>query len=215
MHTRSGNVGGRDADAEPTGMCSLAVPGTSVQEEPRCLHYVAAMVAPMGIVCIICAFLNFYEHHMPTGTDSMARRHEVIADIIAGQAVGSQAQLGRLLAERGIRVTQSCISRDLSVIGAVKRGRAYSVASSDISEGDRQTLATYVRGLANAGPNLAIVRTATGAAQRVALFLDRCGWPEIVATVAGDDTIFVATRNRDEQRVLLARLRHEMAPASS
>ena len=71
------------------------------------------------------------------------------------------------------------------------------------------------RGLAHAGPNLAIVRTAAGAAQRIALFLDRCGWPEIVATVAGDDTIFVATRNRDEQRVLLARLRHEMAPVPS
>ena len=152
---------------------------------------------------------------MPAGTDNMAHRHEVIEDIIQGQTVASQAQLGRLLAERGIRVTQSCISRDLSVIGAVKRGRAYSVASSDISEGDRQMLATYGRGLANAGPNLAVVRTAAGAAQRIALFLDRCGWPEIVATVAGDDTIFVATRNRDEQRVLLARLRREMAPVPS
>ena len=145
----------------------------------------------------------------------MARRHQVIADIIEGQAVASQAQLGRLLAERGIRVTQSCISRDLSVLGAVKQGRAYSVAASDVSAGDRQMLATYARGLANAGPNLAIVRTATGAAQRIALFLDRCAWPEVVATVAGDDTIFVATRNRDEQRVLLARLRREMPPVSS
>ena len=152
---------------------------------------------------------------MPNGTDNMARRHDAIAEIIAGQAVASQAQLGRLLAQRGIRVTQSCISRDLSVMGAVKQGRAYSVASSDISEGDRQMLATYAVGLANAGPHLAIVRTATGAAQRIALFLDRCGWPEIVATLAGDDTIFVATRNRDEQRTLLARLRRETAPVSS
>ena len=152
---------------------------------------------------------------MPNSADNMARRQEVIADIIQRQPVGSQAQLGQLLAEQGIRVTQSCISRDLSVLGAVKRGRAYSVVSSDISEDDRQMLATYARGLARAGPNLAVVRTATGAAQRIALFLDRCGWREIVATVAGDDTIFVATRDRDEQRVLLARLRREMAPASS
>ena len=151
---------------------------------------------------------------MPNSADSMARRQEVIADIIQRQPVGSQAQLGQLLAERGIRVTQSCISRDLTVLGAVKRGRAYSVAASDITEDDRQILATYARGLARAGPNLAIVRTATGAAQRIALFLDRCGWQEIVATVAGDDTIFVATRNRDEQRVLLARLRREMVPTS-
>lgn len=152
---------------------------------------------------------------MPNNADNMARRQEVISDIIRRQAVSSQAQLSELLAARGIRVTQSCISRDLSMLGAVKRGRAYSVASSDISRGDRQMLATYARGLARAGPNLAIVRTATGAAQRIALFLDRCGWREIVATVAGDDTIFVATRNRDEQRVLLARLRREMGPVTS
>ena len=144
----------------------------------------------------------------------MARRHELIADIIRGQAVGSQAQLSELLAERGVRVTQSCISRDLSLLGAVKRGRAYTVARPDISEDDRQVLAAYARGLSRAGPHLAIVHTATGAAQRIALFLDRCGWPEVLATVAGDDTIFVATRDSSEQRVLLVRLRREMAEAS-
>ena len=165
------------------------------------------------VVCIICGFFWLYEHVMPAGGFDMVRRHEVIADIIRGEVVASQAQLGRLLAERGIRVTQSCISRDLSVIGAVKRGRAYAVASSDISEGDRQMLGAYGRGVDSAGPHLAIVRTATGAAQRIALFLDRCDWPEIVATLAGDDTIFVATRNRTEQRALLARLRREISPA--
>lgn len=148
---------------------------------------------------------------MPTVVYDSARRHEAITEIIRGETVASQAELRELLAQQGIRVTQSCISRDLSVLGAVKRGRAYSVASSDISEDDRQVLVAYARGLSRAGPNLAVVRTATGAAQRIALFLDRCEWPEIVATVAGDDTIFVATRNRDEQRVLLARLRREIS----
>ena len=144
----------------------------------------------------------------------MARRHELISDLIRGQAVGSQAELSELLAERGIRVTQSCISRDLSLLGAVKRGRAYTVAYADISEDDRQVLGAYARGLSRAGPHLAIVHTATGAAQRIALFLDRCGWPEVLGTVAGDDTIFVATRNRGEQRVLLGRLRREMTQTS-
>ena len=111
-------------------------------------------------------------------------------------------------------MTQSCISRDLSLLGAVKRGRAYTVVHANISEDDRQVLGAYARGLSRAGPHLAILHTATGAAQRIALFLDRCGWPEVLATVAGDDTIFVATRNRGEQRVLVARLRREMAEAS-
>ena len=78
---------------------------------------------------------------MPNNVDNMTRRQEAISDIIRRQAVSSQAQLSELLAARGIRVTQSCISRDLSMLGAVKRGRAYSVASSDISQGDRQMLA--------------------------------------------------------------------------
>ena len=152
---------------------------------------------------------------MQDSVDRAVLRHECIAEIIRRHSVRSQAELGERLAERGIRVSQSCISRDLTVLGAVKQGRAYTLAGRDISDEDRQTLAAYGRGVARAGPHLAIVRTATGAAQRVALFLDRSGWREVLATVAGDDTIFVATRNLAEQRALLARLRREMSQASS
>ena len=144
-----------------------------------------------------------------------AHRHECIADIIREQSVRSQAELGQLLAERGIRVSQSCISRDLTLLGAMKRNRAYVLPSGEISDEDSGALAAYGRSVARAGPNLAIVRTATGAAQRVALFLDRSGWREVVATLAGDDTIFIATRSLTEQRALLARLRREMPRAAS
>ena len=151
---------------------------------------------------------------MQSDSRHAAHRHECIADIVRKHSVGSQAELSRLLAKQGIRVSQSCISRDLSMLGVVKQGRAYTLAGQEISEDDRQALAAYGRGVSRAGPHLAIVRTATGAAQRVALFLDRSGWREVVATVAGDDTIFVATRNQAEQRALLARLRREMPLAS-
>ncbi len=140
-----------------------------------------------------------------------SRRHELIADIVGSYSVSSQAELGELLAERGIRVSQSCISRDLSQLGAVKRDGAYTLDRSDIADGDRGALAAYGRGVDQAGPHLAIVRTATGSAQRIALFLDRSGWREVLATLAGDDTIFIATRNQTEQRALLARLRRAMA----
>jgi len=140
-----------------------------------------------------------------------SRRHELIADIVGSYSVSSQAELGELLAERGIRVSQSCISRDLSQLGAVKRDGAYTLDRSDIAVGDREALAAYGRGVDQAGPHLAIVRTATGSAQRIALFLDRSGWREVLATLAGDDTIFIATRNQTEQRALLARLRRAMA----
>ena len=57
-------------------------------------------------------------------------------------------------------------------------------------------MAEFVRDIRTAGGNLTVVKTAEGAAQRVALYLDRSGWSEIVGTVSGDDTIFVATRER-------------------
>ncbi len=148
---------------------------------------------------------------MQTLASRTVRRHECIADIVRRYSVGSQAELGEMLAERGIRVSQSCISRDLSLLGVVKQGRAYTLDRSDIAAEDRRALAAYGRGVDQAGPHLAIVRTATGSAQRIALFLDRSGWREVLATVAGDDTIFVATRNLAEQRALLARLRREMS----
>ena len=55
--------------------------------------------------------------------------------------------------------------------------------------------------------HVTVVKTVEGAAQRVALYLDRSGWSEIVGTVSGDDTIFIATRNGGAQRRLLARLK--------
>ena len=81
----------------------------------------------------------------------------------------------RLLGERGIVVTQSCISRDLARLGAMKGAGGYSLRPLNLSEEDRRTLSSYARAVHAAGPNLTVVRTATGAAQRIALFLDPDG----------------------------------------
>ncbi|MDH5275381.1 MAG: hypothetical protein OEW88_03075, partial [Gammaproteobacteria bacterium] len=68
-------------------------------------------------------------------------------------------------------------------------------------------LAEFVLATRTAGPHQTVVKTAAGAAGQVALALDRSGWPEIVGTVSGDDTIFIATRTAGEQRRLVAKLR--------
>ena len=146
---------------------------------------------------------------MPDRRTTPARRRAVIEEILENREVASQAELARLLEERGIRVTQSCISRDLARLGAMKGAGGYSLRSLNLSEEDRRTLSSYARAVHAAGPNLTVVRTATGAAQRIALFLDRTGWKEVLATLSGDDTIFIATRNRSEQRALVGRLRRE------
>ena len=69
-----------------------------------------------------------------------------------------------------------------------------------------EVLAGFVTGMAPAGANLTVVKTSTGAAQSVAVALDQAGWSEIVGTISGDDTIFVATAGLRQQQQLMARL---------
>jgi transcriptional regulator of arginine metabolism len=73
-----------------------------------------------------------------------------------------------------------------------------------------QTIAEFVRDIRAAGSNLLVITTAIGAAQRVAVTLDRISWPEIVGTLSGDDTIFIATATSLQQRRLRARLRQSL-----
>ncbi|MBW7929953.1 MAG: ArgR family transcriptional regulator [Gammaproteobacteria bacterium] len=146
---------------------------------------------------------------MPQATDSMQERRKAILDILRNRRVARQSELVRLLKERGIRVTQSSVSRDLQQLGITKLDSGYQqLAQPDLqADRDAATVANLLCEVRTAGGNLTVVKTMEGAAQRVALYLDRSGWREIVGTVSGDDTIFVATRGGAEQRRLLVRLR--------
>lgn len=154
---------------------------------------------------------------MPVATESMEKRQKAILAILRSRRVARQSELVRLLRERGIRVTQSSVSRDLRQLGITKLDSGYQQLEQPDPETDRDAalLAEFVRDIRTAGSNLTVVKTAEGAAQRVALYLDRSGWPDIVGTVSGDDTIFVATRGGSDQRRLLARLRALLAAGSS
>jgi len=77
-----------------------------------------------------------------------------------------------------------------------------------------QVVAEFVREIRTAGPNLLVIMTQIGAAQRVAVTLDRIDWPEIVGTLSGDDTIFVATVGSTQQRRLRGRLRQHLKKAT-
>ena len=74
-------------------------------------------------------------------------------------------------------------------------------------------VAEFFRDIRPAGPNLLVIATAVGAAQRVCVTLDRANWPEVVGTISGDDTIFVATTGAGAQRRLVARLQESLAKA--
>ena len=132
------------------------------------------------------------------------RQHRVI-QILEQHAVASQGQLVQLLADAGLDATQATVSRDLEEIGAVKVRAAggesiYAVPElpkDRVAPGEhlRRVLGDWVVEVA-ASANLVVVRTPPGSAHVVASALDRASLPEIVGTVAGDDTIMVVASER-------------------
>lgn len=136
-------------------------------------------------------------------------RREALRKIISRSPVGRQEDLVRLLGKAGHPATQSSVSRDLRELGVAKRGDRYVLPDESAPAlDDFATVAAFVRDWRPAGPCLTVIRTTAGAAQSVAIVLDRADWAEVVGTLSGDDTIFVATTGSAAQRRLLARL-HE------
>lgn len=149
-------------------------------------------------------------HTRTGGANGAALRRAALRRIITGSPVGRQRELVRLLVSAGHHATQSSVSRDLRELGVAKQGDRYVLpdeAAPAVS--GLAAIAAFVRDLKPAGPCLTVIQTTTGTAQSVAIALDRARWPEIVGTVSGDDTIFVATRGAAPQRRLLARLHKE------
>ncbi|MBI5510595.1 MAG: hypothetical protein HY903_17700 [Deltaproteobacteria bacterium] len=147
---------------------------------------------------------------MPAHIESWPERQNVIRDLLLQGAVHSQAELCRLLRRRGFTVTQSSVSRDLSELHAAKVDGRYvlrEALASPAPAADRlMALATIVREVRAAGPYQLFVRTPPGQAAAVAIAIDGARWPEVVGTVAGDDTLLIATHGRRQQLKVEARL---------
>src|SRR5437762_3055171 len=127
------------------------------------------------------------------------RRQRVIADLIRSHAPASQEEVAERLSGLGYAVTQATVSRDLVELGAVKvrrDGRVRYALPGDA--GNRRAgpqVATvvrdWVRSIAVAG-NLVVLKTPPGSAHLVGVALDAADLPEVVGTICGDDTAFVA-----------------------
>jgi transcriptional regulator of arginine metabolism len=149
---------------------------------------------------------------------SKAARHARIVAVLAAHPVRSQAELAALLDDAGVHVTQATLSRDLDELGAVKLrtpdgGLPVYVVPEDGSpltargatDAPPQRLARLIGELlisAEASANLVVLRTPPGAAHFLASALDRAGLPEILGTIAGDDTILVVARDPAGGRAL-------------
>lgn len=144
---------------------------------------------------------------MPADHEHKETRQREILAILAGERVTSQLELVEHLRARGITATQSSVSRDMRDLGVAWIGGRYALPPEREENGPGfSEFARFLRGAKPAGPHLTVVFTNVGTAQSVALAIDRAGWPEVVGTMAGDDTVFAATASARDQKRLIQRL---------
>jgi transcriptional regulator of arginine metabolism len=145
---------------------------------------------------------------MLTDAQQLVRRNAIVR-ILRDGLVRKQEDLVHLLKKEGHDVTQSSVSRDLRGLGVLKASGRYVLPPEEVSRanGDFGTLAQFVRELRPAGSSITVLRTTIGAAQSVAVAIDKVQWPEVAGTLSGDDTIFIATANQRAQAELVSRLR--------
>lgn len=149
---------------------------------------------------------------MSNSPEVQIERQNAIQQILASGPADTQQFLVDQLTALGFEATQSSVSRDLKDIKAIKTTAGYELPSQSVAADDEIAKVTdLLRDLQSAGPNLLVIKTAIGAAQRVALALDRCGWPEIVGNVGGDDTVFTATSSAVAQRNLISKIERASA----
>jgi Arginine repressor len=142
-------------------------------------------------------------------------RQRAIRDLVEQRPIRTQQELAAALRERGFRATQATISRDVAELGLGKGSRdgraAYMLPprlrDADVSGEDRlRRLLADVPVEFRVADRLLVIRTLPGSAHAVAAALDRTRWPEIVGSIAGDDTVFVATPDRTSLKRLRDRL---------
>ena len=168
-------------------------------------------------------------HPQPVAPATKAARHSRISAILTSRAVHSQSELGRLLAEEGVEVTQATLSRDLEEIGAVKVrrqgvGTVYAVPDEppgptlrSLSEGSEMRISRLAAELlvsVEASANLVVLRTPPGGAHLLASAIDRADLHDVIGTIAGDDTVLVIARDPAGGAELAARL-HQIAGAET
>lgn len=147
---------------------------------------------------------------MPSKVGLGKKRRAAIEQILLHHTIGNQSELLQKLYARGIRVTQSSVSRDLREMGVIRvEGRylpASALSGNTTHPAELTGVAAFVLGMKAAGPNILVVKTPPGLASSVALAIDRAAWPEVAGTVAGDDTFFLATPGHRQQKIVEARI---------
>jgi transcriptional regulator of arginine metabolism len=147
-------------------------------------------------------------------TADRRKRHLKILELISTRPVRTQEELADALTALGWEVTQSSVSRDITALRLVKVDGAYRrpPARAARSDPDEQRVSDGVLTIETAGDALAVVHTPPGEANHVAVALDRLAWPEVIGTLAGDDTIFIAVKDLRSLRRVVREIRRLALP---
>jgi transcriptional regulator of arginine metabolism len=133
-----------------------------------------------------------------------------ISEIVRKQAVRSQEELAALLERDGIEATQATLSRDIRELGLVKGRGGYQV-SEEFPQAPpddvlRRAFGQYIVRTGVSG-NILMIRTSPGNAHSIGVVLDAAQWPEVLGTIAGDDTVFVLLRSARLSKKVLGKIR--------
>ncbi len=140
---------------------------------------------------------------MATGSQILkVERLNVIREVLARSHLTSQDELRRKLRRRGIHVTQATLSRDIHELQLSKGPAGYSLpnglkangAAAEVEDDQPPSFAEMVESFClriRQAMNQVVIGTIMGGAQPVAASMDRAGWPEVVGTIAGDDTVLI------------------------
>ncbi|MBO4459965.1 MAG: arginine repressor [Clostridiales bacterium] len=133
---------------------------------------------------------------------SKSARKDLITELIMTRKIATQEELTRLVREAGFDATQATISRDIKELGIVKQtlqdgSTGYAITDKFITTAPDRLLSVLSNSLTgiSVAMNILVIKTLPGMAQAAASALDSLNHPEIVGTIAGDDTIFAATRS--------------------
>jgi transcriptional regulator of arginine metabolism len=127
-----------------------------------------------------------------------AQRHNQILRLIRQKRIHTQEELARELAAGGIQATQVTLSRDMRELRLAKTADGYVQVLPPSPKGpDFLTVAAEFLQDVRMAQNLVLLRTSPGNANAVAVALDREEWPQVVGTIAGDDTILIVTPDKD------------------
>ncbi len=147
------------------------------------------------------------------------RRLDKILEFIQNNEVETQGELAQMLRESGFKVTQGTVSRDVRELGLTKTTASSGRQKYTVPELPNEKQLRFVRVMSDSmvnieqAQNLIVIKTGSGMAMAAAAALDQMNFPEVVGSIAGDDTIMAAVRTSQDAALLIEKIRRMLGEA--